>query len=68
MVEERFKNEDMNYRHLIYFNHHLIKSNQIHSIEKLNAKEFYYFSILLKNTVRTSQKISGKIFLDLVFK
>lgn len=38
IMEERFKNDDKNYRNLFYFNHDLLKSNQIHSVEKLNAK------------------------------
>ena len=40
IVEERFKNDHKNYRNLFYFIHDLLKCNQTHSIEKLNAKYF----------------------------
>ena len=45
-----------NCRNLLYLNHHLIKNNQIYSIEKLKANELYSLSISLRNTVPTSQK------------
>ena len=45
-----------NCKNLLLLNHHLIKNNQLHDVEKLKAKELYSFSIFLKNTKPTSQK------------
>ena len=35
-----------NSQNLSYLNHQLIKSNQIHSVEKLSAKELYFIFFL----------------------
>ena len=56
-----------NYRNLLYLNLHLIKNNQIYSIEKLEANEFYSLSISLRNTVPTSQKYFENFFPSLSF-
>ena len=61
IMEERFKNDDKNYRNLFYFNHDLLKSNQIHSIEKLSFFQ-YYLKIHVIFT-RTSQKGFETFFL-----
>ena len=50
------KADQGNRRNLLYLNHHLIKNNQIYSIEKLKPNELYSLSISLRNTVPTSQK------------
>ena len=46
-------------------NHHLIKSNQIYSIEKLTAKKLYLISLEHETTTPTSQKYSESMFQDL---
>ena len=56
-----------NCRNLLCLNHHLIKNNQIYSIEKLKANELYSLSISLKNTVPTSQKYFENFFPNLSF-
>ena len=56
-----------NCRNLLYLNHHLIKNNQIYSIEKLIANELYSFSISLRNTVPTSQKYLKFFFSKSIF-
>ena len=45
-----------NCRNLFLLNHHCIKNNKLHDVEKRNAKELYSFSIFFKNTKTTSQK------------
>ena len=54
-----------NSQNLSYLNHHLIKSDQIHSVEKLTMKELYL--ILLQHDIATptSQKYSESMFWDL---
>ena len=48
----------------IFVDHHLIKSEQIHSIEKLKAKELDSLSILLKDAVPAFKKfILTNVFL-----
>ena len=39
-----------NCKKLLLINHHLIKNNQLHDVEKRNAKELYSFSTFFKNT------------------
>lgn len=46
----------MGYQNLIFLNHHLRKSDQIHSVEKLHEKELDSPSILLKDTVPALKK------------
>ena len=36
--------------HYIYLYHHLIKSNQIHSVEKLTGKELYFDILSIRNS------------------
>ena len=57
----------MGYQNLIFLNHHLRKSDQIHSVEKLHEKELDSPSILLKDAVPALKKnfwqvLSGFIF------
>ena len=49
-------------------NQHLIKSNQIHSFEKLTAKELYLISLQHKTTTPTSQKYFDSMFRDLTLQ
>ena len=56
-----------NCRNLLYLNHHLIKNNQIYSIEKLKVNELYSLSISLRNAVPTSQKCFENFFPSLSF-
>ena len=51
-----------------YLNHHLLKSNQIHSFEKLTAKELYLISLQHKTTTPTSQKYFESMFRDLTLQ
>ena len=48
--------DNENCKNLLFLNHHLIKTNEIHDAEKLNAKELYSFSIFFKNTKPTLLK------------
>ena len=53
---KRELNQDKGYcRNLLLLNHHLLKNNQLHAVEKLTSKELYSFSIYFKNSVPTSQ-------------
>ena len=45
-----------NSQNLCYLNHHLIKSNQMHSFEKLIMKELYLISLQHETATPTSQK------------
>ena len=54
-------------RNLLYLNHHLMKNNQIYSIEKLKANELYSLFISLRNTVPSSQKYFEIFFPGLSF-
>ena len=42
-----------NNQSLSYLNHHLIKSNQIHSVEKLTAKKPYLILLQYEKTTPT---------------
>ena len=43
---KRELNQDKGYcRNLLFLNHHLLKNNQLHAVEKLTSKELYSFSI-----------------------
>ena len=46
----------INSQNLSYINHHLIKSNQIHSVKKIIAKELYLISIQHETATPASQK------------
>ena len=48
-----------------YLNHHLIKSNQIHSVKKQTAKKLYLILLQHKKTIPTSQKYFECMFKDL---
>ena len=54
-------------QNLSYLNHHLIKTNQICSFEKLTAKELYLISLPHETTTPTSQKYFESMFQDLTF-
>ena len=54
-----------NCKNIVYLNHHLIKNNQILTIEKFIPKELYSLSIVLKNELPTSQKHFRNIFPNL---
>ena len=56
-----------NCRNLLYLNRHLLKNNQIYSIEKLKANELYFLSISLRNNVPTSQNYFQNFFPSLSF-
>ena len=45
-----------NCKNLLLLNHHLIKINLLHDVEKLNVEELYSFSIFFKNTKPITQK------------
>ena len=65
--KKHIKIDKGNCRNLLYLNYHLIKNNQIYSNEKLKANELYSLSILLGNTVPTSQKYFEDFFPNLSF-
>ena len=50
---------------ILFKNHHLIKSNQIHFVEILTAKELYLISVQHEMTTPTSKKYFDSIFKDL---
>ena len=56
-----------NCRNLLYLNHHLIKNNQIYSIQKLKANELYSLSLSLRNAVLTLEKYFENFFPSLSF-
>ena len=58
-------NDKGNCKNIIYFNHHLIKNNQILAIDKLIPKELYSLSVFLKNELPTAQKYFCNIFPNL---
>ena len=45
-----------NCKNALLLNHHLFKNNQLHDVEKFNAKELYSFSIFFINTKPTFKK------------
>ena len=55
-LKKKLTEETMNSQNLSYLNHHLIKSNQIYSFEKLTAKELYLISLRHETATPTSQK------------
>ena len=50
-----------------YLNHGRKTYNQIYSTEKLKSNELYSLSILMRNTVPTSQKYFENFFPNLCF-
>ena len=57
-----------NNQNLSYLNHHLIKSNQIHSVENLTAKQLYLISLQHETATPTSQKYFESTFRDLTLQ
>ena len=57
-----------NIQNLNYLNHHLMKSNQIHSVEKLTAKELYLISLQYETTTQTSQNYFEITFKELTLQ
>ena len=57
-----------NSQNLCYLNHHLIKSNQMHSFEKLTMKELYLISLQHEIATPTSQKYFEIMFRDLTLQ
>ena len=51
-----------NSQNLSHLNHHLIKINQIHSVEKLTAKELCLISLQHETATETSQKYFESMF------
>ena len=43
--KKELKNDDGNCKNLLLLNNHLIKNNQLYSVDKLCAKDLYSFSI-----------------------
>ena len=54
--KKKLTENTINSQNLSYLNHHLIKSNQIYSFEKLTAKELYLTSLRHETATPTSQK------------
>ena len=52
--KKELENDNGDCKNMI-LNHHLIKNNQLYTIEKLISKELYSFSIFFKNVKPTSQ-------------
>ena len=63
-LEKDTKN-NINNQNLSHLNHRLIKTNQIHSVEKLTAKELYLISLQHEIAIPTSQKYFESMFQDL---
>ena len=60
--KKKLTENKINSQNLSYLNHHLIKINQIHSFEKLIAKELYLISLQYETTTPTSQKYFESMF------
>ena len=59
--EKKMLYNNGNCKSLLLLNHHLIKNNQLHDVEKLNAQELCSFPILFTNTKPNSRN-TFKIF------
>ena len=57
-----------NNQNLPYLNHHLIKSNKIHSVEKLSVKELYLISLQHETATTTSQRYFESMFWNWTFQ
>ena len=57
-----------NSQNLNYLNHHLMKSNQIHSVEKVTAKELYLILLQYETTTQTSQNYFESTFKELTLQ
>ena len=53
--KKELENDNGDCKNLMILNHHLIKNNQLYTIEKLISKELYSFSIFFKNVKPTLQ-------------
>ena len=58
----------INSQNISYLNHHFIKSNQIHSFEKLTANELYLISLQYEVTAPTLQKYFESNIQDLTLQ
>ena len=58
----------INSQNLSYLNHDLIKSNQIHSVEKLKIRELYLISLQHETKTPSSQKYFQSMFQDLTLQ
>ena len=52
-------------QNLSHLNHHLIKSNQLHTVGKLNTKKLYLISLQHETTTSTSHKHFESMFQNL---
>ena len=59
---EKDTENTINSQNLSYLNHHLIKSNQIHPVEKLTAKELSLTSLQHETATPTSHKYFLSMF------
>ena len=57
-----------NSQNLSYLSHNLVKSNQIHSVEKLTSKELYSISLQHETATPTSEKYFESMFRDLTLQ
>ena len=65
---EKDTENTINSQNLSYLNHHLIKSNQIHSVEKLTMKELYLISLQHETATSDSQNYFESMFRDLTLQ
>ena len=66
--EKKLTENTASNQNLSYLNHHLIKSNQIHSVENLTAKQLYLISLQHETATPTSQKHFESMFRDLTLQ
>ena len=66
--KKKLKENTINSQNISCLNHHLIKSNQIYSFEKLTTKELYVISLQHETTTQTSQKYLESMFRDLTLQ
>ena len=66
--EKKLTENTINSQNTSYFNHHLIKSIQMYSFEKLTPKELYLLSLQHETTTPTSQKFFEGMFRDLTLQ
>ena len=57
-----------NSQNLSYLSHNLVKSNQIHTVEKLTSKELYSISLQHETATPTSEKYFESMFRDLTLQ
>ena len=66
--KKKLTENTINSQNLFYLNHHLIKSNQICSSEKLTTKELYLISLQHETTTPTPQKYFESMFRGLTLQ